>query len=191
MSSEFISRETVYFTNAGKSNTAETLRLVKKRSDDLGIKNILIASTSGSTGLQAIKIFKGCKIIVVSHAAGLKEPDMQEFDLAARKKIESAGGVVLTATHAFAGVARAVRIQLNTYEVPEIMAYTLRIFGQGMKVACEITLMVADSGLLRTDEDVIAIGGTGVGADTAIVIKPVNTQNFFDIKVREIICKPR
>jgi hypothetical protein len=28
------------------------------------------------------------------------------------------------------------------------------------------------------------------GVDTAIVLKPAHTQNFFDLKVREVICKP-
>ena len=76
----------------------------------------------------------------------------------------------------------------------EIIADTLRIFGHGMKVACEITMMAADGGLVRTDEDVIAIAGTGGegrGADTAIVLKPVNSHDFFDLKVKEILCKPR
>ena len=29
------------------------------------------------------------------------------------------------------------------------------------------------------------------GADTAIIVRPVNSQDFFDLKVREILCKPR
>jgi len=60
-----------------------------------------------------------------------------------------------------------------------------------MKVGCEISCMAADAGLLETGEECIAIGGTGKGADTAIVIKPSNTHNFFDTRVLEIICKPR
>jgi hypothetical protein len=42
------------------------------------------------------------------------------------------------------------------YPFEEVVANNLRIFGQGMKVTCEITLMAADSGLGRTDEDVMA-----------------------------------
>jgi len=75
--------------------------------------------------------------------------------------------------------------------IGEIIAGVLRVFGQGMKVVCEIALMAADSGLVRVDEDIIAVGGTGGGADTAVVLRPVNGQNFFDLKVKEILCKPR
>ena len=58
-----------------------------------------------------------------------------------------------------------------------------------MKVAIEISVMAADAGLVRTDENIV-IAGTGVGADYAIVLKPVNSNDLFDLKVREIICKP-
>ena len=105
--------------------------------------------------------------------------------------IEAAGGRVLTCQHAFGGVGRAIRKKLGTYEVEEIIAYTLRLFGEGMKVAVEIALMAADAGLVRTDEPAIAIAGTGKGADTAVVLKPANAQAFFDLQVLEILCKPR
>jgi hypothetical protein len=84
-----------------------------------------------------------------------------------------------------------MRNKYNTYVIGDIIANTLRVFGQGVKVACEIALMAADAGLVRTDEDVISIAGTSRGADTAIVLRPVNTHNFFDLKVKEILCKPR
>ena len=84
-----------------------------------------------------------------------------------------------------------MRKKFNTYVIGDIIANSLRILGEGMKVSCEIAMMAADSGLVRTDEDVIAIAGTDYGADTAIVLKPVNTHNFFDLRIREILCKPR
>ena len=97
---------------------------------------------------------------------------------------------MLTTTHTFAGLSRAMRTQFNTYVIGDIVANTLRVFGEGMKVACEIAMMAADSGLVRTDEDVVSVAGTGRGADTAVVLTPVNSQNFFAMKVKEIICKP-
>jgi len=83
-----------------------------------------------------------------------------------------------------------MRDKLGTSAIGEIMANTLYIFGQGMKVACEIVMMAADSGLVRTDEDVISVAGTNGGSDTALVLKPVNTGRFFDLRVKEILCKP-
>ncbi|MBF0227435.1 MAG: hypothetical protein HQK76_18475 [Desulfobacterales bacterium] len=54
----------------------------------------------------------------------------------------------------------------------------------------EISIMAADAGVL-SGSDIIAIGGTGRGADTALVLGPANQSDFFDIRIREIICKPR
>ena len=50
--------------------------------------------------------------------------------------------------------------------------------------------MAADAGLIRTDEEIISIGGTKRGVDTALLLKAAHTQNFFDLKVKEILCKP-
>ena len=104
--------------------------------------------------------------------------------------MESKGVTVLTCTHAFGGVGRGIREKLSTYQVDEIIAHTLRMFGQGAKVAVELALMAADAGKVRTDKDVISIGGTKKGADTALVLQPANSARIFSLKVREIICKP-
>jgi len=73
----------------------------------------------------------------------------------------------------------------------EIIAYALRTFGEGLKVIAEIAVMAADAGLVRTDEEVVAVAGTGRGADTAAVVLPANAQDFFDLEIREVLCKPR
>jgi hypothetical protein len=114
----------------------------------------------------------------------------QELPEDVRQELISKGITVLTCQHAFGGIGRAVRNKLSTYQVNEIIAYTLRTFGQGTKVAIELSMMAADAGLIRTDEDVISVGGTGKGSDSALLLRPVNSFNFFDLKVKEIICKP-
>jgi hypothetical protein len=84
-----------------------------------------------------------------------------------------------------------VNRRFNTIQVDEIIAHVLRRFSQGVKVGCEVSCMAADAGLIKTDEEAVAIGGSGGGSDTAIVLQPSNTHTFFDTKVLEIICKPR
>lgn len=180
----------VYFNEPGRQNTDEVLRLARRRAEELGIKSILVASTTGDTAVKAVEVFNGARVVVVSHFTGMKGPNTQEFTEENRQKVLSAGGTVLTATHLFSGLGRAMRKKFSMYLFEETVANTLRIFGQGMKVVCEITLMAADAGLVRTDEDAIAIGGTSRGADTAVVLRPVNSEDFFDLRVREILCKP-
>lgn len=179
-----------YFHTPGKENTERVLQIAKTRAKQLGIQSIVVATTTGQTGVRASEIFKGYNLVVVTHSTGFKEPNFQELTDENRKAIEANGGRILTCQHAFGGVGRAVRKKLQTYELEEIIAYTLRIFGEGMKVACEITLMAADAGLIRVGEPAIAIGGTGRGADTAVVLLPANVQNFFDMRIMEVLCKP-
>jgi uncharacterized protein len=191
VNSDMMEIQSVYFLESGSANTEKTLEIAKKRAEELGIKTIVVASTSGETGLKAVKAFANYKVVVVTHTTGLQAPDVQELTPQNRAKILENGGLILTATHAFGGVGRAVRRRFNTYQVDEIIAHTLRVFGQGTKVACEIALMAADAGLIRTDEEIISIGGTAKGADTALVVKPAHTHDFFELKVKEVLCKPR
>ena len=179
-----------YFPDTGTENTVEVFSIAKLRAAELGIKTILVASTTGATAVEATEFFTGINVIAVTHAAGYKKPNTQEFTEENRRKVEAHDGQILTTAHAFAGLSRAMRKKFDMYLLGEDVANTLRIFGHGMKVACEIALMAADAGLVRTDEDIISIGGTGRGADTALVLKPVNSDDFFDLKVREILCKP-
>jgi len=180
----------VYFTRAGRENTARTLELARARAEALGMRKVLVATTGGATGAQAAQVFQGLEVVAVTHSTGFHEPDTQELTSEHRAAIEAAGARILTCQHAFGGVGRAVRKRLGTYEIEEIIAFTLRTFCEGVKVAAEIALMAADAGLVRTDEPVIAIAGTGRGADTAAVIKPANAQTFFDLRFLEIICMP-
>ena len=173
-----------------KADVNAVLDAAKKRAEELGIRSVIVASTKGETGVKAAEMFRGYNVVVVTHSTGFTGQDVQELTPENRERILKAGGKILTTTHAFGGLGRAVRRKFSTYQSDEIVANTLRVFGQGTKVAIEIALMAADSGLISVKENVISIGGSGCGADTALVLQPANVQDFFDVKVREIICKP-
>jgi uncharacterized protein len=179
-----------YFTETGPENTGRTLNLARARAEELGIQKVVVATTSGATGVQAVEVLRGLEVVAVSHSTGFQAPDTQELSEANRAAIEAANAKLLTCQHAFGGVGRGVRRKLGTYQVEEIVAYTLRTFCEGLKVAAEISLMAADAGLVRTDEPVVAIAGTGQGADTAVVLRPANGQDFLDLRFLEIICMP-
>ena len=65
------------------------------------------------------------------------------------------------------------------------------VVAAGLKVAVECVLIAADQGAIAVDQEVIAVGGTKIGADTVCVVRPANTANFFDLQVREIVAMPR
>ncbi|MCF8063281.1 MAG: hypothetical protein K9M82_12240, partial [Deltaproteobacteria bacterium] len=187
----FRETRTLYFEKAGRRNTRHVLEAAARRADALSIEQVLIPTCSGRTVLEALELLpSSLRIVALTHVTGFKEPDHQELDNAVRKELEGRGVTVYTGQHAFGGVGRAVRNKMSTYQVDEIMANTLRVFGHGTKVAVELALMAADAGLVRTDRDVISAGGTMSGIDTALVLRPANSFRFFDLKVRELICKP-
>ena len=186
-----VEKSTAYFDEHGAANTDEVLRLAAARAEELDIQYIVVASYSGQTALKAIEAFDGRTVVVVAGTYGRLRPNEGPMTEERRAEIEEAGGRLLFAGHSFGMMGRAVRRKLGAIQIDEIIAHVLRLFGHGVKVACEITCMAADAGLIPVGQECIAIGGTESGADAAIVIRASNTHTFFETRVNEIICKPR
>lgn len=182
-------REVVYFEGPGPQNTEETLQVAYKRAVELGLKDIVVASTTGETGVKACKVFKGFNLVVVTHHTGFQKPGFQELKPENLREI-SGKAEILTCTHSLSGVERAMRRRWNTIGPVEVIANALRLFGEGVKVCIEIAVMAADAGLIPVDRDVISIGGTGKGADTALILRPASSSDFFNLEVKEILAKP-
>ena len=183
-------KEILYFESTGEINTDETLKIAKERADELGIRDVVVASSRGGTGVKAVELFTGYNVVVVPLVTGLREPGQQELTEANMKKIEEAGGRIVIAAHTFSGVNRAIQAKWDTMYPGGIIAQTLRLFGQGMKVVVEIAAMAADAGAIPAERDILVVAGSGRGADTAVVMKPANSHRLFDMAVREIIAKP-
>lgn len=178
------------FEKSGYENTEQALEVMFEGARKYGIDQVVVASTRGKTGLAAARLLQdsGIRLIVVTHNYGFKEPGTHEMAPEARAEIESFGAKVHTATMALRSIGTAVR-QKQGYSQQDLIANTLRIFGQGIKVCAEIVMMAADAGLI-TPADVLAVAGTARGADTVALIKPQSSNNLFDLQVREILVKP-
>ncbi len=175
---------------AESENTLDTLKLAIKAALSRQIKYLVVASTGGDTALQAIGLVQntGLKLIVVTHNTGFSKPGEQQFDPKIRQEIAASGGTVYTGTMVLRNIGSAIRSQFH-YAETELINATLRMLGQGIKVAVEIVAMACDAGLIPPEE-VVAVAGTGQGADTAVIIKAESSNRFFDIKICEIIIKP-
>jgi hypothetical protein len=180
----------MYFDRPGKDNTAQTLTLAAQRAKELSINEVVVATTTGFTANRAVEIFDGPKITAVTYHSGFKEPFKSELSADARADLTNKGITVVAASHALSGVERSIAKKHSGVYPVLIIADTLRLFGQGIKVAVEVSVMAADAGAL-SGNDIIAIGGSGRGADAALVLKPAHQNNFFDMRIREVICKPR
>jgi len=159
------------------------------------IASIVVASTSGLTGALAAEINAKdhggmFNVVVVTHCAGFREPGKDELEGHNVEKIQNYQGTVHTGTMPFHNINDAFRAR-NYLSDLTVMADTLRMMGQGTKVAVEIVLMAADAGLIPSQKDVFAIAGTGVGADTGVLILSANSRRAFKLKIKDIVIKPR
>jgi hypothetical protein len=181
------------FEKAGKHNTDATLHVARDRALALGIRQVVVASSHGTTAKKAHALLApdGIKVLAVSICHSW-ESEGWVMSVEEKAELEEMGVVVHTGIHALGdGVGSAFSEKYGGRAPEEIVRDTLYRFSQGMKVAVECLLMAADAGLLEMDQEVIAIGGTDSGADTAIVCKPAYPRTFHKLEIREVLAKPR
>ena len=186
--------EIIYFDRPGPENTAAVVEAVRSRCGELGIEHVVVASDSGTTATAMSDALAETPVtlIAVPEHAGYKGGDETSMKSDAREQLEQRGVKVLVCAHALSGLARSITDKFGGISHIEIIAHTLRQFGgEGIKVAVEVAVMAADAGLVPTDREIIAVGGSGKGADAAIVLKAAHANNFFDLEIREILAKPR
>lgn len=185
-----------YFDSPGKQNTEKVVDLAVKRAKDRKISHIVVASGTGRTGVMVAEKAqrKGIRTVVVTGAYGFSKKGEWEMKKTNEERLRKMGVPMISATHALSGVERSITKKLGGASRIEAVAEALRsLFGQGMKVCIEISIMAADAGAVPCDDDseMIAIAGTDEGADTAVIIRPSNANAFFDLQVREIVAMPR
>jgi len=192
---EGVNRQIIYFNRPGIENTEKVVEIVYERLKEGDIKSVVVASSGGSTGLKfARKMARETNLVVVSSHPGSSKPGVWNFDLKILKELESMGCKVVRQSHILSGLERSISAKFSGISHAEFLAEALRcLFGVGMKVAVECTIMAADSGAIPI-EKTIAVGGTstekGKGVDCAIVVWPSHCNNFFDFRVLEILAKP-
>lgn len=182
----------MYWDSSGNANTLNTLREAVRRASELGLEHFVMASNSGKTVEALLDLsVDPARVVAVTHHVGFREPGQDEMAPELRQRLADKGVKILTTTHILAGVDRAVRLKFGGLYPAEIIASSLRMLGQGVKVCVEISVMATDAGLVPHGRDVMAIAGQSSGADTACVIRPAHAKDIFDLFVREIVCKPR
>jgi hypothetical protein len=186
-------KKIVYFERPGKENTGACLELVKAALDEGICRHLVVASTTGSTGLLFSETFKdsGVNMVVVTHSAGFKGPNTFEMAGETVEQIRANGAKMYTGTILTHSIETSLNAKFSGVYPAMIIAQALRRFGEGSKVCCEIVMMAVDAGLVPEDEEVMAVAGTGYGADTVVVIKSAASKRFLDLKVLEILAKPR
>lgn len=190
-----INRPILYFDKPGIENTDAVIEAVYERLKEGDIRSVVVASSTGKTGLKFAKRMAGeTNLVIVSSQPGFSSPGVWKFDQKILNELESMGCKIVKQSHILSGLERSFTNKFSGVSHSEVVAESLRsLFGVGVKVAIECTIMAADSGAIPI-EKTIAVGGTttskGGGADTALVVWPSHCNNFFDFRVLEILAKP-
>ena len=195
-------KNTFYFNVCGQINTEKTLELAIQRVRELKIKKLVVASETGMSAIKAVEMLRHSeiKLIVVTSAANTKIENTIIGDLKIGipdKKIwdylEKNGAKIVRATDPLYNIGAA----LEHHGVPTLATLIrscLKMVSSGTAVCVAAALMATDNGLLKEGEEVVAVAGSWVGLDTALVITATNSINLLKtgaMQIREIICKPR
>jgi uncharacterized protein len=187
-----IRREAWYFPETGPRNTAACLDLLDKAASE-GYEHLVVASTTGDSGVQAARLLAGRKInlVVVGHSVGFKGPNIDEFLPEHQEEIIRLGGRVLKTTILTHSLETSLADQFKGSAPTLLIANTLRRLGHGIKVCCEIVMEAVDAGLIPEEAEVMAAGGTARGWDTVAILKSAASKRFLKLSVLEIWAKPR
>lgn len=177
--------------NTDDLGTDEVLKIAKEELEKRNLCDVVVASTRGDTGLQAARMFEGSDVnlVIVAHSVGFRDPNVNQFDVEVKDEIKKLGGTVVFSTMPFHTINDVIRKKIGS-SVLTLIADALRMMGQGTKVCAEIIAMACDAGVVESGKDVIAVAGTGKGADTVLLIKSANSRRFFDLKIVDVIAKP-
>lgn len=179
----------MYFDTEGSVNTEKVVELAIKAAKENNIRHLVVASNTGATA--RLFIGSGLEVTCVTHAYGFGLPGTNEMEPKVREELSAAGIKVLTTTHVLSGAERSLSTRFGGINPVEIMACSLRMLGQGVKVCVEIAVMALDAGYIPYGESVVAVGGSSRGADTAVIIRPAHARDILSTRIQEIICKPR
>jgi len=184
------------FDKPGREPTDETCRIAVERAIEMQHAPIVSPTTVGASALRLCEIAKEMgytgQIVIVTPAYGAsqKAPGQNSLTDEKRDEIHSHGAITVTAAHILSGVERGMSTKFQGVYPAELIAHSLRMLSQGMKVTVEIGCMALDAGAIAHGVEIVCLGGTGGGLDTAVVMSPAHANNIFATNIHEVLCMP-
>ena len=198
--SKLTKREVYYFDKPGEHNTDLVIEAVVKRLEAGGVRKVIVASTSGETAVKfAHSLQDKGELVCVSEAPyrheawGEKWPCLQD---GYKQELKKLGAVIVDQAPYVFHSSVLERSLWGPLSPEQLVKETLYSFGQGLKVAVEVALIAVSCGSIAPYEDVIGVGGSGKGADTAIVLRATYPATMFTketnkrLEIKEIIAMP-
>ena len=182
-----------YFEKPGYKNTETCVNILSKLVREEGFKNVVVASTSGKTGAAAAQALagQGANLVVIAHSVGFLKPNEDQFSEDYYREIIQLGGKVFKGTILTHSIETSLAKKFSGVYPTLLVANTLRLFGHGIKVCCEIVMEATDAGLVAEGKEVVAMAGTAKGADTIAVVRSAASKRFLELFVSQIVAKPQ
>ncbi len=208
-------RKVTYFETPGIQNTDLVVDAITQRVADGDIEAVVVASCSSSSALLLAKVLKDWSVRIINvsmpkEAAtrlGLHpmtdEMDQRLSDLGVIHREEHCpdvdryvnGYVNFPDDSPF--YDWQTRRELKVKHVEKVLNETLiGVGGMGLKTAVECMLSACRSGDIAVGQKVISTAGTGIGLDTAAVIRATTPEKCFGkklterLEIREILAMP-
>jgi hypothetical protein len=186
--------------------------MAKQRADIFNVKNILVATNTGTSIRAACEVFgSGYRFFAVGNPSSAHERGLvlhNGISPQTRNTLEDMGITVVLANQSmfqkkdvrsFYGVPydeirRSCSAEGHINAV-SLLYNALQLFGDGPRVCLEITLMAANAGVLPLDEDCMAIACPSSYCDlpdAAVVMHPAKTSDMFmgKLRIKDVVLSP-
>lgn len=205
-----VKRLVFFFENPGEKNTNKVIEVVVKRCAEGDIKAVIIASISGRTAIKLAESLKkrglDIKVICVSGPPSWEKYPEYKFPLIKEKEqkelkelgvqiinwVEEPFGPII-----FRNWWKKKTIEVNRPESDLFWMTLICVGGHGFRTAVEVIFMAVEAGAIKIGERVIGVAETGVGADSAIVMKACRFEDAVGVdpnkrlKIEEILAMPK
>lgn len=192
------------FDKPGPACTAGVIQAVQRRLERDGPSHLVVASISGRTALRLARAVArpGLSIVCVTGPPSwdiYPEYESPRPRPAVRRQLDALGVTVVNRTiSSFSDTLEYSAARFGLVPPSWLVADTLvSVGGYGLKTAVEVSLMATDAGAVPPFTEVLAVGGTNRGADTAAIVVSTFAICFFSLKpdrrfqVKEILAMPR
>jgi len=185
-----------YFEDTGKwrQNTKGVVELVGGYLKPHRVRHVVMATNTGYVGAQFAPLAEQnpkVNFVGVKMAPAIDKMYDVKWNARHGKTMEKAGVKLACGTHALTGgLDRAVQAAFQGFAPGSLVAQTLYLFSQGMKVCVEVIAMACDAGLVPEGVQVVSCAGTGHGSDTAIVATSACSANLFDMTIHRVLAMP-
>ena len=182
----------VTFDKPGSQNTEQTLSIAIERAQAQSAP-LVVATYSGETALLLCRMLcerqLSIPVCAVRGAAGFHKPGFK-MEKQMEEQLQGFGVQIVSGSHILSGAERGLSRKFQGVYPVEIIAHTLRMLGQGVKVCVECSVMALDGGYIPEQTPIIVIGGTGHGADTCLCLTPAHASAILETKIHDVYCKP-